>query len=81
MYPWISPIDSKNEGNHDYLEKEVSVEKISTEDFTSSLSPTFQFLAYTSYALQSQIYLVVPTPNKKAESLVMDQLAPHFNHR
>ncbi|NGP43782.1 hypothetical protein G4V62_01930 [Bacillaceae bacterium SIJ1] len=78
MFPWLIPVKKHYENNnYDFIE-EVSIEKVSAKNFKEILTPACQFFAYSSYLLQTEVYVSIPTPSKEAESLVLEQLVPHY---
>ncbi|GEL78838.1 hypothetical protein [Tenuibacillus multivorans] len=77
MYPWLIPVKKHYENNEDLI-AEVSIERITARDYREILTPACQFFSYSSYVLQTEVYVSIPTPSREAESLVLEQLAPHY---
>lgn len=77
MLKWMIPV-SKNLENKQYCTEKADITIISDEDLKINLTPACQFFAYSSYILQTDVYIPIPTPSKEAEKMVLDQLTPHY---
>lgn len=77
VFKWMIPVSKNLENKHCCIEK-ADIAVIADKNLKVNLTPACQFFAYSSYLLQTDVYISIPTPNKEAEKLVLEQLTPHY---
>lgn len=77
MYQWMIPVSKFQENPH-FCTKQADINILFDKNLKETLTSICQFFAYSSYILQTDVYISIPTPTKETENLVFEHLTPYY---